>query len=630
MSEKNYLDFDLLIERSEEGYTARVLDSPAGQASSHFGPPFSDLELEVFVLRVGRTRRGVRRLESPEMEEARKMGGQLFDAVFGEEMRSCLRRSLDTANRQGVGLRLRLRLDAPELADWPWEYLYDPTLDRFFSLSTKTPLLRYLDLPEPVQPWEVEPPLRVLVMISSPRDYPALDVEREWSKLKEAVSDLERRGKLVLERLGEATLTALQRQLRRGEYHVFHFVGHGAFDERAQDGVLLLEDEENRGRPVSGRYLGTLLHDHESLRLAILNSCEGARTSHSDPFAGSAQSLVQQGIPAIIAMQFEITDGAAITLAHEFYAALADDYPVDAALAEARKAIFARGNDVEWGTPVLYLRAPDGQIFDVEPASAEERRQAPVAARTMVPEERARPRQRFPSIPANWRRIGIPVALVVLLLVCGYAAIKLFGPGVDGQPTPTVMGSATPVARVSEPADTPAPIPTAAPTTLPGAMPASDCTLEAAGSFADLWLAYRSQLGCPLQREPQLGAYDLEQQFENGHMWYRADSNYTYVLQGAESGTFQALEAAWTEGNGEYSCPASPPQGLIQPRWGFGWVWCQLGGADAAIGWALGEEAAPTIQEFERGVIFASSEGMAGRWAYVLFSDDETFVRESY
>ena len=76
--------------------------------------------------------------------------------------------------------------------------------------------------------------------------------------------------------------------------------------------MLLLEDE-NGPRPPRRRrrQLGTILHDHESLRVAVLNACEGARTSRNDPFAGSAQSLVQQGIPAVIAMQFEIADDVA-------------------------------------------------------------------------------------------------------------------------------------------------------------------------------------------------------------------------------------------------------------------------------------------------------------------------------
>jgi uncharacterized protein YraI len=381
LAEIHYLDFDLRIERAEEGYIARVLDCPAGEASAAFAPPFSELELENFSLRVGRTRRGVRRLESPEMEAAKVFGGQLFEAVFQGDVRGCFDSSLEIVRRQGAGLRLRLRLEAPEMADVPWEYLYNPALNRFLSLSVETPLVRYLALPERIQPLPVTPPLRVLVMIASPSDYPALEVEREWEKLRESVAELESGGRVVLERLERATLSALQQRLRRGGYHIFHFIGHGAFDERAQDGVLLLEDEEGRGRAVSGQNVGTMLHDERTLRLAILNACEGARTSASDPFAGTAQSLVQQGIPAVIAMQFEITDEAAITLAHEFYGALADGYPVDAALAEARKAIFAQGNDVEWGTPVLYLRTPDGRIFDVAQVGEEERELAALYAR---------------------------------------------------------------------------------------------------------------------------------------------------------------------------------------------------------------------------------------------------------
>ncbi len=67
----------------------------------------------------------------------------------------------------------------------------------------------------------------------------------------------------------------------------------------------------------------------------------------------------------MIAMQFEVTDKTAITLTSEFYEVLSEGYPVDAALAEARKSIYAAGNDIEWGTPVLYMRAQDGRLFDI-------------------------------------------------------------------------------------------------------------------------------------------------------------------------------------------------------------------------------------------------------------------------
>jgi hypothetical protein len=365
--EFDYLDLDLLIERSAPDYRVRVLSSPAGQTPPlPFQVPFSDLQIEEFLLKIGRPRQTVRRVNAPQIAAIKDFGGQLFEAVFRYDLATNLSSSLNLAKAADAGLRIRLRLaDCPELADLPWEYLYDKRNNRFLCLSDRTPLVRYLDLPEPVRALAVTPPLRVLVVIASPAEYPALDGEHEWRNVTEALSELARAGRVEVERLAQPTLRMLQRQLRRGRYHVFHFIGHGGFDSQTQDGVLAFENSYGRLRLVSGEDLGTLLYDHRSLRLAVLNACEGARGDRADPFAGTAQSLVQQGIPAVIAMQFEITDTAAIVFAQALYEAVADGYPLDAATAEARKAIHAHGNGVEWGTPVLYLRALDGRIFDV-------------------------------------------------------------------------------------------------------------------------------------------------------------------------------------------------------------------------------------------------------------------------
>ena len=81
-----------------------------------------------------------------------------------------------------------------------------------------------------------------------------------------------------------------------------------------------------------------------------------------------AQTLIQQGVPAVVAMQFEITDRAAIAFSDDFYASLVLGLPVDVAVNEARKSIYAQPNATEWATPVLYLRSPDGVLFDLESA----------------------------------------------------------------------------------------------------------------------------------------------------------------------------------------------------------------------------------------------------------------------
>jgi len=403
-----YEDFDLFIEPFGKRYKARVLNSPAGQARNEFSLPFRQAELEKLVQTLDEYRRYARPMNAlqypPAKDAVKDFGSKLFQTIFRNEMLSCLRRSIDLAVQRGGGLRLRLRLtEAPELANIPWEYLHLPSLNRFFALSTETPIVRYLDLPERIQSLEVKPPIKILAMLSSPFGYPPLDVEHEWENLRQALSDLEKRGLVVIERLPEATLNALQRQLRRNEYHIFHFIGHGIFDEQTQEYGLVLEDENSQSRFVSAQLLGMLLHDERTLRLAVLNACEGARHLHTDPFAGTAQRLVQQGIPAVIAMQFEITDEAAITFAREFYSAVADGHPVDAALAEARKGIYAQGNEVEWATPVLYMRSPDGMIFDFAAARDNIKLPAPNAtASTPIATERRRLEQKLEALRSEY------------------------------------------------------------------------------------------------------------------------------------------------------------------------------------------------------------------------------------
>jgi len=218
-------------------------------------------------------------------------------------------------------------------------------------------------------------------MISSPVDHIRLDVEREKSILQEALYPLNEQGKVRVKWLEKPTLATLQRCLREGEFHIFHFIGHGGFNQKTEEGVLVLEDEQGRGWQAGAHRIGTILHDHRSLRLTVLNACEGARNSRTDPFAGVATTLIRHGLPAVVAMQFEITDDAAIIFAGEFYATLAAGLPVDTAVAEARKAIYAQPNDVEWGTPVLYTRAADGILFDIKEAQ-------PLAVNAPAPQEK--------------------------------------------------------------------------------------------------------------------------------------------------------------------------------------------------------------------------------------------------
>ncbi|HLN71448.1 MAG TPA: CHAT domain-containing protein, partial [Streptosporangiaceae bacterium] len=99
-------------------------------------------------------------------------------------------------------------------------------------------------------------------------------------------------------------------------------------------------------------------------RLVVLNSCSGAAVGVTDLFSGTAAALVRGGVSAVAAMQYEISDRAAVAFARGFYGAIAHGRGVDDAVSSGRVAIVGlSGRTLEWVTPVLYLRGRDSHLF---------------------------------------------------------------------------------------------------------------------------------------------------------------------------------------------------------------------------------------------------------------------------
>ncbi len=376
---QSYLDFELEIAPGGgREYPIAVIRSPAGEARETMHFPFDELALESRLdkLQIALLRSGEQRRIIPSLEErtVQNFGRDLFNALFVGDVRSRYDVSQREATQQGKGLRLKLRIESPELAALPWEFLFDSRQAEYLCLSRNTPVVRYLELPQPIMPLTVAPPLRILGMVANPRNLCELDVTREKQRVENATKDLHQLGMVELTWLDGQTWRDLQRTMRYGPWHVFHFIGHGGFDSNADEGLITLADDQGLSHNLTATQLGRLLADHRSLRLVLLNACEGARGGKLDVFSSTASILVQRGIPAVLAMQYEITDRAAIELARAFYEALADEMPVDAAVTEARKAVsLAVNNTVEWGTPVLYMRSPDGVLFSIrQPRSSKQ------------------------------------------------------------------------------------------------------------------------------------------------------------------------------------------------------------------------------------------------------------------
>jgi hypothetical protein len=362
----NYRDFDLHLRRSGRRYVAHVIHSDAGEADEQFSLPFTELEIENLILKL-RPSSSNRGASASNENAAKKLGGELYNAVFQGKVALRLASCIQLASQPQTKVRIRLRLDAaPELASLPWEFLYDESLNRFLSLSKETALVRYIDHPRPLDALSVSAPLKALVMISSPNDLPSLNVEAEWQKLQQSFGQFPA-GLVQVHRLAQASLAELDHQLSRDSYHIFHYIGHGLFDDPTGTSSLALEDENGGSFEIAGEKIGIHLHNHTSLRMVILNACEGARATTHDMYSGIAQGLIRCGIPAVIGMQFEISDKAAIAFSSRFYDAIARGKPVDESLDEARLAIHAAQNGgTEWGTPVLYLRAQDGNLFNIK------------------------------------------------------------------------------------------------------------------------------------------------------------------------------------------------------------------------------------------------------------------------
>lgn len=351
-------------------YTVHVVRAPAGgHASGRFTLDIDGIhgrlpQLEATVLASAVAAR--RTLPVAEVA-VREVGQQLFQALFTREVYGTYRASLGAAQHAGQQLRVVLRLAAPELATMPWETLFDPETETY--LCQTEPLLRHIPAPDYHQnPLDVAPPLRILGIVASSRDLPALDVQAEKDHLTQALAGPAEEGRVELVWTRSGTWDDIQSMLLAGPWHVVHFVGHGDYDSRTDEGRIALVGNDGRAAMVRAvRLMALLSVAAPRPRLVVLNSCSSGEMGQTDLFSGTASALVRSGIGAVAAMQFAISDSAAIAFAHGFYAAIANGRTVDEAARIGRISVMASPDGtLEWVTPALYVRGGSTQLFSLQ------------------------------------------------------------------------------------------------------------------------------------------------------------------------------------------------------------------------------------------------------------------------
>ncbi len=333
-------EFELQIRAGQDGSDDYVIDvnSTAGPASGsmRFNPgeaPLIDLLPKI--------------MSAGEDLAARvEFGSLLFDRAIGANQDVLVRwtQCRTAAENAGERLRVRLRLEAPELAELPWELL---RAEDFLATSASVILGRYLPNAEP-PPLVTSGKARVLVLIEKPEN-PSIqqDVIDGLESVLSQTAGFEKAKVLT-----NASLTTINNELWNG-YHVVHYIGHGASDR-----ILFVEGAETKIKSAAD--FAALFSGQREVRLVVLNVCGSGQTSGRGLFTGFGPLLSQQRIPAVVGMQYEkVLQGTARRFNEAFYRALSQSHPVDLAVNAARQALRAEEPDRrDWSTPVRLLSWP--------------------------------------------------------------------------------------------------------------------------------------------------------------------------------------------------------------------------------------------------------------------------------
>jgi phosphate transport system substrate-binding protein len=414
--------------------TARFSEGEEKKATMHF--PFDEQTLAERLREVEDDLYNVNQRAEGE-QTIQNFGRVLFDALIFGEVRNLYEETREHLKREeDQRLRVRLHVDPPELAVLPWELMYDPGKREFLCLDRNISLVRYKELKDVLSPLEGEFPLKILGIASAPEDPASPNIKTVKRGIKKRLESLAKREKARLTWSQGATWEHLRGAMAgQDHWHVLHFIGYGKFDEKRNEGSILLVDAAGMSSPVSTSDFRMLLN-HPSLRLVILSTLEGSKGDRSDNFSRTASILTSRTIPAVVAMQNKITNEAAIMFARAFYETLAKGESIDAAVTEARLAMKGLPNSMEWASLVLHMCSKDGILF--KPAKAKESEQ----------EKTTRPLVEGPA--SKKRKIGplaivaASLAILVVLALVGVGIYKVLGTSGGKGPVSTPSTSLRP------------------------------------------------------------------------------------------------------------------------------------------------------------------------------------------
>ena len=289
------------------------------------------------------------------------LGQKIYDHLFHQKkMRPYFEQARAKAREEAAILRIWLKFSdsAEDLHLVPWELMHDG--HRAIALDPVTPIVRYIEQPNPVKSMRVKRPVRILLTTACPQvpNVRQLDLEREEALIQSGLKPYKRQRLIQLDVRREVSLKSLHHALKRAEerglpYHIWHHCGHGQMQNRSFSLVL---EKQKKIETVSADQITSIIKECRMLRLAIFNVCYGGTLE------GLASGLAQINVPATIGFRHKIQDAVALDFTRALYGALLDD-PVDIALKKATRALFDPIRPMDWALSVLFLRTTNASLL---------------------------------------------------------------------------------------------------------------------------------------------------------------------------------------------------------------------------------------------------------------------------
>lgn len=300
-------------------------------------------------------------------------GQVLTDGLFAD---STIREKFAYARGLAGSHPLRIRLVISEslspLHSLRWETLRDPEFGTPFLTSEHTYFSRYLSSSN----WKritLRPrkQLRALVVVANPtnlNDYTPndeplapIDVDGEIARAKSALGDIPMTiiaSQPSLPNSDKPTLTTIANHLRE-EYDILFLIAHGAMLRGVPH--IWLEDEHGSADVTTGEEIATHIQELSyQPRLVVLASCQSAGDTEGETRTALGPILAEAGVPAVIAMQGNISMQTSAAFMPEFFKELQRDGIIDRAIAVARGSVHKRH---DWWMPILFLRLQNGQLW---------------------------------------------------------------------------------------------------------------------------------------------------------------------------------------------------------------------------------------------------------------------------